>query len=77
MIRRAQAAGVPYLASTALALWFMAGAQLDWRTTYARDPALPEEREVAVLPALSTANVREMLMAALLLPRLTPEQATQ
>jgi hypothetical protein len=32
---------------------------------------------VEVLPALSTANVRELLKAVLPLPQLTPEQATQ
>ena len=33
--------------------------------------------EVEVLPALSTANVREMLKAAMPLPQLMPEHATQ
>jgi len=66
-----------HLALTALALWFIAETKLDWRTTYARDSELATEMEVEVLPALSTANVREMLKAAMPLPQLTPEQATQ
>ena len=65
------------MALTALALWFIAETKLDWRLTYARDPALAQEMKVDVLPALSTANVREMLKAALPLPQLTPEEATQ
>ena len=32
--------------------------------------------EVEVLPALSTANVRELLKAVLPVPHLTPEEAT-
>lgn len=66
-----------HMALTALALWFIAETKLDWRTTYARDPELAKEMEIEVLPALSTANVREMLKAALPLPHLTPEQSTQ
>lgn len=66
-----------HMALTALALWFIAETKLDWRMTYARDPELAKEMEIEVLPALSTANVREMLKAALPLPPLTPEAATQ
>jgi SRSO17 transposase len=66
-----------HMALTALALWFIAETKLDWRTTYARDPELAKEMEVEVLPALSTANVREMLKAALPIPNLTPEESTQ
>ena len=33
--------------------------------------------EVEVLPALSRANVREMLQAVMRLPQLSPEQATR
>jgi hypothetical protein len=41
-----------------------------------RDPSLTQQFEVEVLPLLSTANVREMLRAAMPLPQLTPTQAT-
>jgi len=66
-----------HLALTALALWFVAQTKLEWAQMYARDPALARQLEVEVLPALSTANVRELLKAALPLPQLTPEQATK
>lgn len=66
-----------HLALTALALWFVAQTKLEWVRTYERDPELREQLAVAVLPALSTANVRELLKAVLPLPRLTPEQATE
>lgn len=66
-----------HLALTALALWFVAQTKLEWAQTYARDPELAHRLEVEVLPALSTANVRELLKAALPLPQLTPEQATE
>jgi len=66
-----------HMALTALALWFIAETKLDWRTTYARDPELAKEMEVEVLPALSTANVREMLKAALPITQLTPDEATE
>ena len=66
-----------HLALTALALWFVAQTKLDWRQTYARDPQLLQQFEMEALPALSTANVRELLKAALPLPQLTPAQATE
>jgi len=66
-----------HMALTALALWFIAETKLEWRTTYARDPELAKEMEVEVLPALSTANVREMLKAALPLPQMTPEESIE
>ena len=65
-----------HLALTALALWFVAQTKLDWRLQYARDPLLLQQFEMEHLPALSTANVRELLKAALPLPQLTPAQAT-
>jgi hypothetical protein len=49
--------------------------KLEWRAAYARDPKLAQQFELEVLPALSTANVRDMLQAVLPVPQLTPEQA--
>ena len=66
-----------HLALTALALWFIAQTKLEWRETLAHDPDLARQLEVDVLPALSTANVRELLKAVLPLPDLTPDRATQ
>jgi len=61
----------------ALALWFVAETKLDWARTYARDPELAQQLEVAVLPALSMANVRELLQAVLPLTQLSPDEATR
>jgi hypothetical protein len=65
------------LALTGLALWFVAQTKLAWAQAYARDPDLARQLEVEVLPALSTANVRELLKAVLPVPQLTPQQATE
>jgi hypothetical protein len=64
-----------HLALTAASLWFVAQTKLEWAQAYARDPELLRQLEVEVLPALSTPNVRAMLMAVLPLPDLTPERA--
>jgi hypothetical protein len=65
------------LALTAASLWFVASVKLHWQQLYARDPELARQLEVEVLPALSTANVRELLQAVLPVPQLTPDQARQ
>jgi len=64
-----------HVALTALALWFVAETKWQWAQTYARDPQLRQQLEVEVLPALSTANVCELLRAVLPVPRLTPKDA--
>jgi hypothetical protein len=64
-----------HTALTACALWFIAQTKLSWAADVARDPQLAQQLEVDVLPALSTANVREMLKAVLPLPQLSPEEA--
>ncbi len=64
-----------HLALTILTAWFIAETKLDWAAQFARDPALLAQYEVEVLPALSVANVRALLRAALPLPRLLPGQA--
>jgi SRSO17 transposase len=65
-----------HTALDALALWFVAETKLDWAQAHPRDPELVEQLEVEVLPALSMANVRELLKATLPLEQLSPEQAT-
>ena len=62
-------------ALTAAALWFVAQTKWVWAQMSTRDPALARQLEVEVLPALSTANVRELLKAVLPLPQLTPAEA--
>ncbi len=64
-----------HLALTILAAWFIAETKLDWARDFARDPHLLARYEVEVLPALSVANVRALLRAALPLPQLRPGQA--
>jgi len=66
-----------HTALTAAATWFVAGVKLEWRAAYTRDPQLAQQFELEVLPALSTANVRDMLQAVLPVPHLTPEQARE
>jgi SRSO17 transposase len=64
-----------HVALTAAALWFIAQVKLGWKESYHRDPRLKEIFQLEVLPALSTANVRDLLQAALPLPRLGPALA--
>jgi SRSO17 transposase len=64
-----------HLAMTILATWYIAETKLDWAKQYPRDPQLAQQFEADVLPALSVANVRELLRAAMPLPQLTPDDA--
>jgi SRSO17 transposase len=66
-----------HLALTALTCWFIAQTKLEWRRAYTRDPQLLTQFELEILPALSTANVRELLKSALPLPRLSTAAATE
>jgi hypothetical protein len=51
--------------------------QEEWAQKYARDPQLAQEFELKVLPSLSVANIRELLIATMPLHELSPNQATQ
>lgn len=64
-----------HLAMSRLALWFIAEIKLDWAAAHDRDPALLDEYAVSILPALSVANVRTRLGAAMPLPQLSPLDA--
>lgn len=64
-----------HLALTIAASWFITETRLDWAQQYERDPVLLEHYQTDILPALSMSNVRELLRAALPLPRLSPSQA--
>lgn len=66
-----------HLALTIMAMWFIAQIKHDWASKYPRDSKLSEQLEVGSLPALSVANVRELLKAVMPLQQLTPEQATR
>ena len=76
LVARKYRAWIHHTALDAVALWFTAETKPDWVQTYPRDPQLIKQLEVEVLPALSMANVREMLRAVLPLKHLSPEQAT-
>jgi hypothetical protein len=62
---------------TVLATWFIAETKLDWAQQSGRHPELARQFEVEVLPALSVANVREMLRAVMPLGQLTAEQSIE
>ena len=64
-----------HTALTACTLWFIAKTKLKYATECERDPDLIQQLEVEVLPALSTANVRELMKAVLPLPQLSTDQA--
>lgn len=63
------------LVFTVLAQWFITQTRLDWAEQYEADPELLQRYEVTILPALSVANVRSLLRAALPLPQLSPAEA--
>lgn len=75
LVARKYRAWMHHTAIDALALWFVGETKLDWRRDHPRDPDLASQMEVAVLPGLSVANVRELLRAVMPLPQLSPEQA--
>jgi len=77
LVARKYRAWIHHTALDALALWFVAETRLDWAQAHPRDPELVHQLEVKVLPALSMANVREMLQAVLPLKQLSPKQATR
>lgn len=77
LIARKYRAWMHHAALDALALWFIAETKLDWAVAQPRDPQLTRELQVQALPALSMANVRELLRAAMPLPRLSVDEATQ
>ena len=64
-----------HVALTACALWFIATTKLSWAKECQRDPELLQHLQVQVLPALSTANVREMMRSVMPLPQLSLEEA--
>ncbi|MDQ3173037.1 MAG: hypothetical protein M3Q91_04915 [Acidobacteriota bacterium] len=64
-----------HLALVAAALWFAAQTKLEWERECRRDVRIALQMCVAVLPALSTANLRELLRAALPLSQPTLAEA--
>ncbi len=64
-----------HLALTILAAWFVTQTKVAWATEHGQDSTLAQELGVNRLPALSVANVRELLHAVMPLPQLSPEEA--
>jgi SRSO17 transposase len=64
-----------HLALVTLAVWFLAQTRWEWADRFVRDPTLAQQFELEVLPALSMANIRVLLRAAMPLPQPTPEEA--
>lgn len=77
LMARKYRAWIHHTALDALALWFIAQTKLDWAQAHPRDPALVSQLELEVLPALSMANVRELLRAVMPLDQLSTEEATR
>ncbi|MDD5367585.1 MAG: hypothetical protein PHQ40_00750 [Anaerolineaceae bacterium] len=60
-----------HIALTACVLWFIATTKLDWAKDCHHEPELAQQLELEALPALSTANVREMMRAVMPLLQLS------
>ena len=77
LVARKYRAWLHHTALDALALWFIAETKLDWAQAHPRDRELRHDLEVEVLPALSMANLRELLRAVMPLAQLSPAEATR
>ena len=66
-----------HAALTALALYFVMSVRRQWAEEYPRAADLKEELKIVKLPALSVANIRELLAAVMPLRQFTPEQAVR
>jgi SRSO17 transposase len=64
-----------HAALAALALYFVMSVRRRWAKEYPRAEELKEEYGVPKLPALSVANIRELLAAVMPLRQFSPEQA--
>jgi SRSO17 transposase len=77
LVARKYRAFIHHTALDALALWFATETKLHWAQSYPRSEALASQLEIEKLPALSMANIRELLKAVLPLEQLTPQQAIE
>lgn len=64
-----------HAALAALALYFVMSVRRQWAKKYPRSAELKAELGIPKLPALSVANIRELLVAVMPLRRFTPAQA--
>lgn len=75
LIARKYRAWLHHLALVILAAWFVAQTKWDWTRKHFPDPALFQQFDLELLPALSMANIRTLLRAAMPLPQPTPQEA--
>jgi len=75
LVARKYRAWQHHAALTALALWMLMQIRRDCRLAPEAAAELAAELGVEKLPAISVANLRELLVAVMPLPRLTPQQA--
>jgi len=66
-----------HAALTALALYFVMSVRRRWAEQHPRSQELKEELGVNKLPALSVANIRELLLAVMPLRQFSPRQAVR
>jgi len=64
-----------HAALDALALYFLMSVRRQWAEKYPRSEELKKELGIPKLPALSVANIRELLLAVMPLRQLTPDDA--
>ena len=76
-VARKYRAWMHHTALDALALWFVAETKLEWAQAHPRDSQLAQALKIAVLPALSMSNVRELLRTVMPLNQLSPDEATR
>jgi SRSO17 transposase len=77
LMARKYRAWLHHTALDALALWFLASVRLHWSQKHPREERLALELGVEQLPALSVANMRELLAAVIPLRQLTPQEAIE
>ncbi len=75
LVARKYRAWVHHLALVILATWFVTQTKWDWVLKHFPDPALFHFFDLELLPALSMANIRALLRAAMPLPQPTPQEA--
>jgi SRSO17 transposase len=75
LVAQKHRAWMHHAALAALALYFVMNVRRKWAEKHPRSEELKEEFGIAKLPALSVANIRELLAAVMPLRQFSPEQA--
>ncbi len=74
LVARKYRAWTHHLALVILVAWFVAQTKWEWSLKYCPDPALFQLFDLELLPALSVANIRALLRAAMPLPQPNPDE---